>query len=241
MKKILLSVLTIALVAAVTVGATQALFSDTEESTGNTFTAGSLDLKMNGNDGPFTNTFSASNMVPGQRYTAGVVSLSNTGSVDGILGLKILNPVSNENDLIEPELSDGDVAGLEIDPSGYNANTGDGELWDQTTMKVCLETGAGSHSSNGVCDWDDTILYSNDGTPGNDYSSYYSVPLGTDFAADNSVIIPASGSKNLVFEVFFVDDASSWWWGGLSGLTNNMAMTDSMTFDVEFSLTQVTP
>ena len=51
MKKILLSVLTIALVAVVAAGATQALFSDTEESTGNTFTAGTLDLKVNGQDG----------------------------------------------------------------------------------------------------------------------------------------------------------------------------------------------
>lgn len=46
MKKILLSVSVIAVVAAVVLGVTTAFFSDTETSTGNTFTAGSLDLKI---------------------------------------------------------------------------------------------------------------------------------------------------------------------------------------------------
>ena len=46
MKKILVSVSIIAAVAAVVVGATTAFFSDTETSTGNTFTAGSIDLKI---------------------------------------------------------------------------------------------------------------------------------------------------------------------------------------------------
>jgi len=46
MKKILLSIATLALVGTVVAGATGAFFSDTETSTGNTFTAGSIDLKV---------------------------------------------------------------------------------------------------------------------------------------------------------------------------------------------------
>lgn len=46
MKKILISVSIIAAVAAVVTGATTAFFSDTETSTGNTFTAGAIDLKV---------------------------------------------------------------------------------------------------------------------------------------------------------------------------------------------------
>lgn len=46
MKKILLSLSAIALVAAVAIGATVAFFSDTEVSSGNTFTAGAIDLKV---------------------------------------------------------------------------------------------------------------------------------------------------------------------------------------------------
>lgn len=46
MKKILLSVATIGVVGAIVAGATGAWFSDTETSTGNTFTAGAIDLKV---------------------------------------------------------------------------------------------------------------------------------------------------------------------------------------------------
>ena len=46
MKKILLSLSVVAAVAVVVVGATTAFFSDTETSTGNTFTAGAIDLKI---------------------------------------------------------------------------------------------------------------------------------------------------------------------------------------------------
>ncbi|MDO8569266.1 MAG: TasA family protein [bacterium] len=44
MKKILLSLSMIVFVGAVVIGATGAFFSDTETSTGNTFTAGAIDL-----------------------------------------------------------------------------------------------------------------------------------------------------------------------------------------------------
>ncbi len=46
MKKILISLSVIAAVAAIAIGGTIAYFSDTETSTGNTFTAGALDLKV---------------------------------------------------------------------------------------------------------------------------------------------------------------------------------------------------
>jgi SipW-cognate class signal peptide len=46
MKKILASILTLALVVGATVVATNAFFSDTETSTGNTFVAGNLDLQV---------------------------------------------------------------------------------------------------------------------------------------------------------------------------------------------------
>jgi predicted ribosomally synthesized peptide with SipW-like signal peptide len=45
-KKIIISLSVIAAVAAVVIGGTISYFSDTETSTGNTFTAGSIDLKV---------------------------------------------------------------------------------------------------------------------------------------------------------------------------------------------------
>ncbi|MCG2695184.1 CalY family protein [Candidatus Parcubacteria bacterium] len=46
MKKILLSIATLAIVGAIAVGATGAFYGDVETSTGNTFTAGSIELKV---------------------------------------------------------------------------------------------------------------------------------------------------------------------------------------------------
>ena len=46
MKKILISVLSIAVVGAVAFGATRAFFSDTETSTGNILAAGAIDLEI---------------------------------------------------------------------------------------------------------------------------------------------------------------------------------------------------
>lgn len=48
MKKLLLSLMTVALVAAVGFGATKAFFTDTEKSVGNTFTAGTIDISVAG-------------------------------------------------------------------------------------------------------------------------------------------------------------------------------------------------
>ncbi|MDD5433725.1 MAG: TasA family protein [Candidatus Pacebacteria bacterium] len=45
-KKIIISLAIIGIVGAIAVGGTVAYFTDTETSTGNTFTAGTLDLKV---------------------------------------------------------------------------------------------------------------------------------------------------------------------------------------------------
>ncbi len=48
MKKILISLSIVGAVAAIAIGATTAYFSDTETSTGNTFSAGTIDIAVNG-------------------------------------------------------------------------------------------------------------------------------------------------------------------------------------------------
>lgn len=239
MKKVLLSLFVITAVATLAVGSTRALFSDTEDVLGNTVSAGSLDLTVNGENGEITYTFNAENMAPGNSYNGGCVDLENIGTLDGLLTVKVLNPVSNDNTEIEPELSSGDVAATEVDTSGYDANDGDGELWDQIATRIYLDTGAGSHTGNGSWDWDDTSIFSNYGTPGNDASSTYNLPLDEDLAADNAVTLAATENVSLCVDVHFIDDESSWWWGIMDGMNNNMAMTDDAVFDIELGLTQV--
>lgn len=84
MKKILLSVLTIGLVASFAFGATQAYFSDQGTSSGNTFSAGTLDLKLSDDNesvqDSVTATWSKSNMAPGDTAT-GTLKLRNSGTI----------------------------------------------------------------------------------------------------------------------------------------------------------------
>lgn len=107
MIRILKSLVTIAAVAVVAVGATGAYFSDTETSTGNSFTAGTLDLNV---DGANTNVvkFNLSNLKPGSQPT-GSYTLSNVGSINGYLDIHNIAVTDTENSCTEPEVSAGDV------------------------------------------------------------------------------------------------------------------------------------
>lgn len=85
MKKILLSALTIGVVATVAVFATNAFFSDTETSTGNTITSGTLKIEANGNNssGTFTiNMGTITALVPGDLTGSATVTVKNIGSVN---------------------------------------------------------------------------------------------------------------------------------------------------------------
>jgi predicted ribosomally synthesized peptide with SipW-like signal peptide len=115
------------------------VFSDTETTADNQFVAGTLDLKIDGTDSPVTMAFSTANMKPGSVYNGGWVQLHNAGTIDGVVTVQANNLVSNENGLLEPEIDAGDLDGVQIDTDGYNGNTGDGELWDQISVKMCYD------------------------------------------------------------------------------------------------------
>lgn len=110
MKKILVSLSIIGIVAAIAIGGTVAYFYDTETSTGNTFTAGTLDLKIIDwneliwQDG-VTTTWQAVDMKPGDEFLFPVefVGLGRTGSITPN-HLEITSDyLINENDCLEPE------------------------------------------------------------------------------------------------------------------------------------------
>ncbi len=65
MKKILISLSIIGAVAAIAISATTAYFSDTETATGNTFTAGTIDIDINGVN-PFVDKFNIGDLKPGE-------------------------------------------------------------------------------------------------------------------------------------------------------------------------------
>jgi len=103
MKRILMSLLTIGLVASVAFGATRAQYSDDETSEGNTFSAGTLDLKVDGEDDPNVVHLSYTNLKPGETYGYYKWCLRNDGSVDGQPSVEFSVIANNENGTNEPE------------------------------------------------------------------------------------------------------------------------------------------
>ncbi len=181
MKKILLSLLTIGLVVSATAGATRANFSDTETSTGNTFTAGTLDLNADGNNGVNDLKFTVTGLVPGNQpiYTW---HLNNVGSIPGYLDLASLVITSDENTCTDPEV--GDIT---------CADPGAGELAQALGLDMIFDA-----DCDGWFDAEDTKFYS--GNASGVASSY-----------ELNKLIPAGGSVCLTTQFNwwsnrFIDD-----------------------------------
>jgi predicted ribosomally synthesized peptide with SipW-like signal peptide len=101
MKKIVLSLAVVAIVATVAVSATRAYFSDTETSTGNTFTAGTIDITSSFSD---TAPFVLGDMKPSQvAYSNFTIHNSGTNPVN--VWKKVDKIVTEENGTNEPELA----------------------------------------------------------------------------------------------------------------------------------------
>lgn len=109
----------IILAGSVAIGATKAYFSDVETSNGNTFSAGTLDLNL---DGGNTNVvkFTVSNMSPDDQRI-GTWRVRNVGSINGFVDLHNITVTNNENGCVEPESSAGDI-------TCDNPGPGQGEL-----------------------------------------------------------------------------------------------------------------
>lgn len=119
MKRILFSLMTLVAVLSVAGVGSLAYFSDTETSTGNSFTAGTLDLKIWDPDSSWVDEPDIpqlistaywdsgigsliNNLKPGDEGTI-IVPIRNDGSVDGIASLQFTNLTDYENGCNEPE------------------------------------------------------------------------------------------------------------------------------------------
>ena len=142
MNKILLSLLTISLVSVVAVGATRAYFSDNETSTGNSFTAGTLDLNLDGTNANVVK-FSLTNLVPGNSGTA-YWTIKNVGNVNGYLDMESKTVVNDDNNCNEPE---------NLVDSG-NCGAGQGELGANTNVVLFVDD-----DHDGVVDSGDVSLF----------------------------------------------------------------------------------
>ena len=141
MKRIIFSLMTLVAVLTVSGAGSFAYFSDTETSTGNTFTAGTLDLKVWEPDSSWVDDpnvpvlISAgyldseigdiiNNLEPGGEGTF-IVPIRNDGSVDGEAKLQFTNLVDYENGVNEPECV---AEGGSWSGETCSIDLGDGEL-----------------------------------------------------------------------------------------------------------------
>jgi len=166
MKKIILSLAIVAAVGAIVVGGTIAYFSDTETSTGNTFTAGAIDLKVDsecsyngessdqcgtwgqGGDGlDITNEkfFDFADVKPGDsgENTISLHVVNNDAYICGY----ITNLTNDDNGINEPESSVDSTDGV-----------GNGELQDNILVTIWQDNGGNNpHNPDNLCDnvWQD--------------------------------------------------------------------------------------
>lgn len=104
MKKIIIALMSVMITVGLVGIGTYAIFSDTETSLGNTFTAGTLDLKVDGeDDGATVAHIELDNIAPGWSGVPYTWVLKNVGTIPGKVSVTISNIINNENGLEEPE------------------------------------------------------------------------------------------------------------------------------------------
>lgn len=197
-KRILLSIMVMAMTAVMIAGTTTAYFSDVETSNGNTFTAGKLDLQIDGGDANVVK-FTVGNMKPGDQPTANY-RFTNIGTIDGYLDISKVTVKNFENDLTEPEISAGDT-------------TPDvGELGSLLNIRLYFDNDKDGYISDG-----DTMIF--DG-------KLDDMPA----SLDTNKLIPAGGSIDIIGNAVI-----DWW----SSSSDNLAQSDTVTLDLEFTLSQI--
>lgn len=165
MKKILLSVSMLAVVATLGIGATNAIFSDDEASTGNTFTAGAVDLTIdnesyyNGQLNEGTSWLKPANLDDGQGPADGAYLFFDFDDVKpGDWGEDTISLHVNNNDswlCVDVTLTSDDDNGL-TEPESYDGDNsdgvGEGELADAIDFKWWADDG------DNVYEDDETLL-----------------------------------------------------------------------------------
>jgi len=178
MKKILGLTIACVLLMAMVAGVTIAYFSDTETSDNNTFTAGTLNLTVNGNDGSNTIVFTVTDANPGQSGS-GTWTLVNTGNLAGYVDLENISVTNAEN--FNAATNESEAAN---DADTSNA-TGGGELAANLDVVLFVDDGAGGGTANNRIQ---------DGTE----ATIYNGKLGSITASYNQNLALGSGATTYV-------------------------------------------
>ncbi|MFH1657479.1 MAG: TasA family protein [bacterium] len=212
MKKILISLGIIAVVAAIATGVTISYFSDTEVATGNTLTAGTIDIDIDGQN-RFSDNFAVGDLKPGE---VGYMNfkINNVG----------LNPVNVSKSLYNFEHTDSDegyfcegvIGGYVSSDPECVAETSAGERKDLVATQILYDLSVEVYDVNNNKIWWQTI-YEVDGTGDKSLDDVYG-NTGQTFVSLG--MIPAKGYMLVTQSYHFDINAGNEYQG--DGLTFNM-------------------
>ncbi len=185
-KKLAIALIAVAIVGVFSSGAIYAYFNDTETSTGNSFTAGTLDLTLS-TAAPSGVAFTATDMKPGSTGVS-TITLTNAGSIDGTLTGQITSIVNGPGATPEPE------------PTPDN-----GELADAMAITIFVDV-----NGNGVFDSaTDSVKYSGKlsgattswdlGSLAHSATTYLSISYSIDYDAVGNEIMGDTCTFNIGF------------------------------------------
>jgi len=204
-KKILISLSVIGVVAAIAIGGTIAYFSDTETSTGNTFTAGVIDISVDG-ENPWTKTYTLADMKPSQTDYINFM-IENMGSGANPVNVwKTIEVTSQETGVVsEPECTDQEGNWVSNQCTWKNDHPDNNNIASVIDYDLSVEV---FNADNAKIWWQ--TIYNKDVTVGaiNDQSIF----LG---------MVPANGSMKVTQSYH------------MQGATENWAQGDEMKFDIE--------
>ena len=216
-KKVMLSIMTIALVGTLVSGGVFAYFNDVETASDNSFTAGVLNLRV-GADDTCTESITITDLKPGANGIADSWLVSNTGTIAGNLDISVGTVTNYENTCYEME-GDG--------TSGATA----GELGQNLKVAFWMD----ANNNNG---WDTGDYYlttvpskifydsADSGLPNSAFETLDSYSGKTWGDVQSNVAGPSNaGTFRIEYD--------------LPTDTTNVVQSDNCTFDVTFILTQV--
>lgn len=215
MKKILISLSIIAAVAAIAIGATTAYFSDTEQSTGNTFTAGTIDIAVdNMNPWQRTEPFHLTDMKPSQvDYTNFTVKNVGTNPVN--VWKKVSGVVAEENGINEPECAFYQGAWTPGTPGNCSGGTPKNDI--DTVIQYDLSVVV--KNEQGVAQWNQTL-----------YNMNKTIAQINLLGGDGTYLgmIPEGWSMDVTESYHMLADTGNW------------AQSDKMTFNITLTAVQLT-
>lgn len=214
-KKILISLSVIGVVAAIGIGGTIAYFSDTETSTGNTFSTGTIDIKIDGQN-PWTQSWDIVDMKPCETGYI-TFNIQNPGDNPVNVWKTIKNITTSDGDITEPECVYG---GGVWDSNSQQCDVTDPDYTPQSNLQgwinydLSVNVPIASNSDN----WHQTIFKDENNVK---ITAIWGQPI---FLG----MIPAGRSMTVTQSYHLVPETQNW------------AQADTMTFDIEIYAEQLT-